>query len=211
MNSDGGLTPRAVLPVDKPLTSRDLRLEVTSDTIIALRTPPSIWPAILIGLVVCLMLSPIAYTMVREIMRRGMSDYALTLSFFIALLLIPAIWAMIATIRRRRLDRGLKLEMGMITVYTPDEAIGMTQFQLADLKDVSIENEQAVALSATFKLVLIRHVGAKVTAFRQMAYDDLKPVAAALYPRLRQKAKGFEVGPIAQEARGEDDRRQDAK
>ena len=131
---DGGSTPRRVIPVDKPLTSRELRLEVTADTIIALRTPPSIWPAILIGLVVCLMLSPMTYTMVREIMRRGMSDYAKTLSFFIALLLIPAIWAMIATIRRRRLDRGLKLEMGVITVYTPDEVLPRMREQYRQTK-----------------------------------------------------------------------------
>ena len=134
MTQAGASSPRPVIPVDQPLTSRAIRFEVTSDRISALRTPPSIWPAMLIGLFVCMLLSPLTYTMVRELTRRGMTDYGQTLLLFLALLMIPVIWVMTATIRRRRLVRGLTLEMGTITVYTPDEAIGVTQFQLADLR-----------------------------------------------------------------------------
>lgn len=193
MTQDGG-KPMQVLSPDASMRGLDISLDVTPDEVIALRKRPPIWPVFAVAGGVVIVLSPLLYSLQRELIRRGFSDYAKTLSVFVSLILFPTIFVIIATIRRRRLERGIKVINSVITVLTPDEGIGVTTFPLMDLKDVQIESEISnVRPGRACRLVLIRHVGGKVTAFRGMRYDDLAPVAKALYPRMRVRVKGFEV------------------
>lgn len=186
--------PLPVISAVEGIDSSQIALHVTPDEVIALRRPGSVIPVMLIILGILAVVSPLIYSLHQEFTRRGFTGYAQTLSWMLALLLIPTALVLIATLRRRRWERGLKLIDNTITVLTPDEAIGVTTFPLADLKDVNIAAEPSASLlGQVCRLVLVRHVGGNVVVFRGCKYEDLQNVAKSLYPRMRVRVKGFEV------------------
>jgi len=194
MSPSGAGQPLQVLSADSVVTSADLSFEVTPESVIALRRPGSVWPALWAGAVLVALASPLIYSFYSEMVRKGFTTTAELLTYLLSFLFIPTALVLIATLRRRKLERGLKLIDNTITVLTPDEGIAVTQFPLADLKDVNVVVEpSATMLAQVCRLVLVRHIGGKVTVLRGMKYEDLERVAKALYPRMRVRVKGFEV------------------
>jgi hypothetical protein len=194
MSDSGGAQPRPVMNATEVLDSAEIALYITPDEVIALRKPPSMIPALLLTPLIALLMAPLLNSLHRELTRKGFTSYAKTLSILLGVLIIPLLVVPIAMIRRRRLERGIKIIDNMVTVLTPEESIAVTRFPIADLKDVSVVREPSFNLLETVcRLVIERHVGGKVNLFRGCRPDDLQRVAKALYPRIRARVKGFEV------------------